>query len=85
MYAQEVLKQIKIHALNVNKVSIKTIQLIQSSESQDDQMDIEWVMKNVMMEMTTMEMDAHQIAMLKEDGIELVKTALKQINDTNVQ
>ena len=43
------------------------------------------MMKNVMMEMTTMEMDAHQIAMLKEDGIELVKTALKQINDTNVQ
>ena len=41
MYVQEALKQIKIHVLNVNKVSIRTIQLIQSSESQDDQMDTE--------------------------------------------
>ena len=41
MYVQEVLKQIKIHALNVNKVSIKTIQPILNSESQDDLMDIE--------------------------------------------
>ena len=41
MYVQEVLRQAKIYALNVNKVSIKTIQPIQSSESQDDLMDTE--------------------------------------------
>ena len=41
MSEQEVLKQAKIYALNVNKVSIKTIQPILNSESQDDLMDIE--------------------------------------------
>ena len=41
MSEQEVLKRAKIYALNVNKVSFKTIQPIQSSESQDDLMDTE--------------------------------------------
>ena len=40
MYVQEVLKQTRIHALDVRKVSIKTIQLIQNSEFQDVEMEI---------------------------------------------
>ena len=43
------------------------------------------MMKNVMMEMTIMVMDVHQIVTSKKVGIELAETALKQINDTNVQ
>ena len=32
MYVKEVLKQVRIHAQDVNKVSIKTTRLIQNSE-----------------------------------------------------
>ena len=32
MYVQEVLKQARIHAQDVNKVSIKTTRLVQNSE-----------------------------------------------------
>ena len=85
MFVLEVLKQTKIHALDVNRVSIRTTQLIQSSEYQDVEMDTECMMKNEMMEMTMMEMGDHRIAILKKVGIELVETAHSKTTVMNVE
>ena len=74
MYVQEVLKQARIHAQDVNKVSIKTTRLIQNSEFQDVEMEIEQMMKTVMMAMTMMAMDVHLIDILRRDGSVLVET-----------
>ena len=76
----EVLKQAKIHALDVSKESIKTTQLTQNSVLQDVEMDTEWMMKSVMMVTTTMVMGVHQIVMLKKGTIVLVEAQLFKIH-----
>ena len=49
------------------------------------EMDIKWMMKIVMMEMTMMEMGVHRIAILKKVGIELVEALPIEINVQCVQ
>ena len=85
MFVLEALKQTRIYALGVNRVSIKTTQLIQSSEYQDAEMDTECMMKSVMMVTTMMEMGDHRIAILKKVGIELVETAHSKTIVMNVE